>query len=203
MAIRAGTGDGPSTQHVDVAAASDVTRRFGEGRLRGGCLTGRLAVRKRRERMNRLFAALAGVLAACALVHTTAVADPTVASGGGRGTVDGTQAFSQFGFSVTRLADSSVQGSFNCLMAGASQFPGFTLMAVRGEVTSAAITASGASFSGAGMFQTGNQGKAPATFRVEVTAGGPGVGTLQLTLLTPFVFVLPTEEVLNGQISIH
>ena len=40
-----------------------------------------------------------------------------------------------------------------------------------------------------------------ATFHVEVTAGGPGVGTLQLTLLTPFLFVLPTEHVLVGQIS--
>jgi hypothetical protein len=152
--------------------------------------------------MKRFFAALAGVVAACALVPATAAAGPTVASGGGRGTVDGTP-FSQFGFSVTRFADGSVQGSFNCLMAGASQFPGFTLMAVRGQVASAAMTASGASFSGAGMFQTGNQGKEPATFHVKVTAGGPGVGTLQLTLLTPFVFVLPTEKVLNGRISIH
>jgi hypothetical protein len=153
--------------------------------------------------MKRFFAAVAGVMAACVLIPGAAAADPMVASGGGRGTVDGQQAFSQFGFSVTRQADGSVQGSFNCLMAGASQFPGFTLMAVRGQVTSAAMTASGASFSGVGMFQTGNQGKAPATFHVEVTAGGPGVGTLELTLLTPFVFVLPTEEVLNGQISIH
>jgi hypothetical protein len=154
-------------------------------------------------RMKRFLLALAGVAAACALVPATAAADPTVVSGGGRGTVDGTHAFSQFGFSVTRFADGSVQGNFNCLMAGGSQFPGFTLMAVRGQVTSATMTASGASFSGAGMFQTGNLGKAPATFQVEVTAGGPGVGTLQLTLLTPFVFVLPVEEVLNGQISLH
>jgi hypothetical protein len=152
--------------------------------------------------MKRVFAALAGVAAACALIPAAEAADPTV-SGGGRGTVDSAHPFSQFGFSVTSFADGSAQGSFNCLMAGASQFPGFTLMAVRGEVTSAAMTASRASFSGAGMFQTGNQGKAPATFHVEVTAGGPGVGTLQLTLLTPFVFVLPTEKVLDGQISIH
>jgi hypothetical protein len=153
--------------------------------------------------MKGLFAVLAAVVAACVLVPATPAADPTVASGGGRGTVDGIHPFSQFGFSVTHFADGSVQGRFNCLMAGASQFPGFTLMAVRGEVSSAVVTANGASFRGAGMFQTGNQGKAPATFHVEVTAGGPGVGTLQLTLLTPFVFVLPTEEVLNGQISIH
>src|SRR5437762_6958592 len=122
------------------------------------------------------------------------------AQGGGRGTVDGATPFSDFGFGVT-VDELGVQGHFNCLMAGSSQFPGFTLMAVRGQVTNAVITGTAASFDGTGMFQTGNQGKSPATFHVEVTAGGPGVGTLQLTLLTPFVFVLPTEHVLVGQIS--
>ena len=87
-------------------------------------------------------------------------------------------------------------------MAGASQFPGFTLMAVRGQVTNADINGDEATFDGAGMLQTGPDGKFPATFHVEVTAGGPGVGTLHLTLLTPFVFDLPTEHVLNGQIRI-
>ena len=124
------------------------------------------------------------------------------ANGGGRGTVDGTHAFSDFGFGVT-VGDGGVRGHFNCLMAGSSQFPGFTLMAVRGEVTNATIAADAASFDGVGMFQTGNQGKSPATFHVEVTGGGPGVGTLRLTLLTPFVFDLPTEQVMDGQISIH
>jgi hypothetical protein len=153
--------------------------------------------------MTRFLGALAGAVAACALIPATAAAGPAVANGGGRGTVDGEHAFSQFGFNVTRSADGSVRGSFNCLMAGASEFPGFTLMAVRGQVTSAAISGGSASFDGVGMFQTGNQGKSQATFHVEVTAGGPGIGTLKLTLLTPFVFVLPTEHVLNGQISIH
>lgn len=153
--------------------------------------------------MKRSFRLLASLVAACALVPAAAAAGPTIANGGGRGTIDGGSPFSQFGFSVTRSADGSVQGNFNCLMAGASQFPGFTLMAVRGQVTSAAISGNTGSFDGVGMFQTGNQGKSPATFHVEVTAGGPGVGTLQLTLLTPFVFVLPTEHVLNGHISIH
>jgi hypothetical protein len=32
---------------------------------------------------------------------------------------------------------------------------------------------------------------------------GPGVGTLHLTLLTPFLFDLPLEYVLKGQISIE
>jgi hypothetical protein len=154
--------------------------------------------------MARFFGALAGVVAACALIPATAAAGPAVANGGGRGTVDGTHPFSQFGFNVTRSADGSVRGSFNCLMAGASAFPGFTLMAVRGQVTSGAISGSAASFDGVGMFLApGVLDKADATFHVDVTAGGPGVGTLKLTLLTPFVFVLPTEHVLNGQIVIH
>jgi hypothetical protein len=49
----------------------------------------------------------------------------------------------------------------------------------------------------------GGRNEVVRLFDVRVTAGGPGVGTLQLTLLTPFVFPLPTEHVLNGQISIH
>jgi hypothetical protein len=130
-------------------------------------------------------------------------ATPEMANGGGRGTVDGATPFSQFGFHVARHADGSVTGHFNCLMAGASEFPGFDLMAVRGQVTNAVFAGDVVTFEGTGMFQTGNQGKSPATFRVVVTDGGPGEGTLQLTLLTPFEFVLPTEYVLNGQIDTH
>ena len=142
-------------------------------------------------------------VATLVLAPSSLAAGPSVANGGGHGTVDGTTAFSQFGFSLTKSDDGSVRGSFNCLMAGVSEFPGFTLMAVRGQVTNAVIGAGTASFDGAGMFQTGNQGKSPATFHAEVTAGGPGVGTLRLTLLTPFLFPLPTEHVLDGQIAIH
>src|SRR6266699_1256225 len=147
--------------------------------------------------MKRLVVALAGLLAACALV-------PVAATGGGRGTTDGVHAFSDFGFSVMRSNKGAVEGHFNCLMAGSSQFPGFTLMAVRGQVTHATMGASSASFDGVGMFLApGVFDKSAATFHVEVTAGGPGVGTLHLTLLTPFFFDLPVEHVLNGQISIH
>jgi hypothetical protein len=152
--------------------------------------------------VKRFCLSLAVASAACVLVPAAAAAGPAVANGGGHGT-DGTRPFSQFGFGVTRSADGSVQGHFNCLMAGATQFPGFTLMAVRGQVTSGTIGSGSASFDGAGMFQTGNQGKLPATFHVDVTAGGPGVGTLHLTLLTPFFFDLPIEQVMDGQISIH
>jgi hypothetical protein len=154
--------------------------------------------------MRRFCAALAGLAAALALVPAASAAGPAVANGGGRGTDDGVHPFSQFGFNVTRAADGSVNGHFNCLMAGASQFPGFTLMAVRGQVTEAIISASGATFKGVGMFLApGVMDKSEATFHVEVTPGGPGVGTLHLTLDTPFFFPLPLEYVLNGQISIE
>jgi hypothetical protein len=132
----------------------------GEHALHRPCVGSSLVVRGRKgESMKRSFRVLAGLVAACALVPAAAAAGPTIANGGGRGTIDGGSPFSQFGFSVTRSADGSVQGNFNCLMAGASQFPGFTLMAVRGQVTSAAISGNTASFDGVGMFQTGNQGK--------------------------------------------
>jgi opacity protein-like surface antigen len=155
--------------------------------------------------MKRLVAALAVLIAACALVPAaSSAAGPVAATGGGRGTVDGVHAFSDFGFSVMRSSGGAVQGHFNCLMAGSAQFPGFTLMAVRGQVTHATMEASSASFDGVGMFLApGVFDKSAATFHVEVTAGGPGVGTLHLTLLTPMFFDLPVEHVLHGQISIH
>ncbi|TDO50099.1 hypothetical protein EV643_105330 [Kribbella sp. VKM Ac-2527] len=154
--------------------------------------------------MRRVLALTAVVLAAVMLVAAPVqAAAPEMVNGGGRGTVDGVTPFSQFGFQVSRHADGSVTGHFNCLMAGASEFPGFDLMAVRGRVTDATFAGDEVTFEGTGMFQTGNQGKSPATFLVVVTEGGPGEGTLQLTLLTPFEFVLPTESVLNGRIDVH
>lgn len=150
--------------------------------------------------MKRLFFIL--TVTTLAFAQPSLAGAPSGANGGGHGTVDGTTAFSQFGFGVTKSIDGSVHGSFNCLMAGASQFPGFTLMAVRGEITSAVISGNEATFDGAGMLQTGPDGKFPATFHVKVTAGGPGVGTLHLTLLTPILFDLPNEHILNGQIRI-
>jgi hypothetical protein len=155
--------------------------------------------------MKRLAGVLAALLAACALVPVvSSAAGPAAVTGGGRGTVDGVDAFSDFGFSVVRSSTGAVEGHFNCLMAGSSQFPGFTLMAVRGRLTQATIAASTASFDGVGTFLApGVFDKSPASFHVEVTAGGPGVGTLHLTLLTPIFFDLPVEHVLSGQISIH
>jgi opacity protein-like surface antigen len=151
--------------------------------------------------MRRLL--LVFVLAAVCVTPAAAANGPVHVNGGGRGTVDGVNAFSQFGFQVSQAADGSVLGHFNCLMAGSSRFDPFTLMAVRGEVTNLSISGGMATFEGSGMLQTGNQGKSSATFRVVVTEGGPGVGTLQLTASTVLgLVVLPTEDVLTGHISV-
>jgi hypothetical protein len=152
--------------------------------------------------MRRLLPVLVILLAV--LPPAAAATSPENVNGGGRGTVDGVIPFSQFGFQVSKAADGGVRGHFNCLMAGSSRFPPFTLMAVRGQVTSLSVSGNTATFEGAGMLQTGNLGKSPATFRVVVTEGGPGVGTLQLTALTTPLgeVVLPTEDVLAGHIAV-
>src|SRR5205823_985042 len=120
------------------AAGAEILKRFTHSDRFGASVTlpgGRA--------MKRLVGALAALLAAWALVVPAAswAAGPIAATGGGRGTVDGVHAFSDFGFSVMRSTDGFVAGHFNCLMAGSSQFPGFTLMAVRGQVTHATMGA--------------------------------------------------------------
>ena len=152
---------------------------------------------------------VAGAILAAALAPAAVGA---VANGGGRGTVDGVSPFSQFGFGVIGEG-ADTRGHFNCLMAGSAQFPGFTMMAVRGQVRAATIAGAAATFSGMGtllynFLGAGETQKADVTFNVTVTEGGAGVGTLQLTVIgVPFVpggvAAFPPEHVLSGQITIH
>ena len=140
------------------------------------------------------------------LVPSHAVAaGSTQVNGGGRGTRDGVNPFSQFGFGVSIAPGGSAQGHFTCLMAGSSVFPGFEpLMKVDGEVSSGSVSvaAGTATFSGSGTLNLGPSGRMPAVFHVDVTEGGAGVGTFRLTVTTPD-FPLPTETVLHGGITIH
>jgi len=148
--------------------------------------------------------ALIAIVAALAYAPAAVAAGPVVANGGGIGTLDGVTPFSHFGFGVT-FSGGSVQGQFNCLMAGNAAFPGFEpLMKVSGAVTSGTVNAAlgTAAFDGSGTLNLGPSGRMPATFHVEVREGGPGVGTLHLTVLSP-PFPVPPEHVLHGYISIH
>jgi hypothetical protein len=167
--------------------------------------------------MRRLNTVVPLLLAATVLLAPSAFAgDSILVNGGGTGSLSatGTPPFSQFGMGVRILDDGTAAGHFNCLMAGRSAFPGFQLMAVRGSAASGTATTTTASFSGAGTLLynfTGGDGgtqKADVTFSVNVTEGGEGVGTLQLTVFgVPFVpggvAAFPPERVSSGQIAIH
>jgi hypothetical protein len=156
--------------------------------------------------MRRLAAViLIAVVALAASGEAAAASASPIANGGGRGSVDGVTPFSQFGFGVRFGAAGAASGSFNCLMAGSSAFPGFEpLMQVSGSVTggSVDVAAGTASFTGSGTLNLGPSGRMDALFLVSVREGGPGVGKLHLTVLAPF-FPVPEETVLTGQISIH
>jgi hypothetical protein len=164
----------------------------------------------------RLITVVLVLVATGALVPSSVAGGPTVVNGGGNGSssATGTPPFSQFGVGVRILGEGATAGRFNCLMAGRSAFPGFQMMAVRGSVTTGTATSTTASFSGAGTLLynfTGGDGrtqKSDVTFSVNVTEGGPGVGTLQLTVIgVPFVrggvAAFPPEFVASGQITIH
>jgi hypothetical protein len=156
--------------------------------------------------MRRLAAVIIIAVVALAASGEAAAASPSpIANGGGRGSVDGVTPFSQFGFGVRFGAAGAASGSFNCLMAGSSAFPGFEpLMKVSGSVTggSVDVAAGTASFTGSGTLNLGPSGRMDALFLVSVREGGPGVGKLHLTVLAPF-FPVPEETVLTGEISIH
>jgi hypothetical protein len=143
-------------------------------------------------------------------------AGPIVVNGGGTGSwaPGGTPPASQFGMGVKIRGGGVAAGHFECLMAGRSAFPGFQLMSVQGRVTGGTATDTTASFSGSGTLLynfTGGDGrtqKADVTFSVNVTEGGPGAGTLQLTVVgVPFVpggiAAFPPEWVSSGQIRVQ
>ncbi len=168
--------------------------------------------------MKRLATLLVAVLVvAITLWPQSMAAQSTVKiNGGGTGTFgvdldgDGDVDGSQFALGITLQADGSAQGHFECLMAGRSKMDGplmtFHLMAVEGPVTSGSVNGDGSiTLSGTGSVKM-NNGRGPTTltgmtFIVKVAAGGPGKGTLELTV--PGVITLPTENVSTGQITIH
>src|SRR5439155_9299491 len=105
----------------------------------------------------------------------------------GDGDIDGSHSC----FTAVIASDGSARGHFTCLMAGNANFLGLHLMAVQGPVTSGALD--GRSFSGTATVKVLNAfcPGVQSIFRdipfvVSVTPGGPGVATLQLTVLGVF-----------------
>jgi hypothetical protein len=156
--------------------------------------------------VKKLLLAAAVLVTIGVLGPATAVAGaPVVVSGGGTATFDGIHPGSQFGMGVV-FRGGTVQGHFNCVMAGRSAVPGLRLMKVDGQVTagSANPAAGTATFVGMGTLHM-NNAKSQVAFTVKVTRGGPGVGTLQLTVNGPPVgsLKLNVEHVATGGISVR
>jgi hypothetical protein len=148
---------------------------------------------------------------------------PLIVNGGGTGTFaadldgDGDVDGSHFGLGVV-FSGASVRGHFECLMAGNADILGLPLMAVEGKVTggSADRAAGTAILSGTATVNLGGgvifRG---VPFSVSLSAGGPGAGGLQLTVLGAFDGVpgdvapgngnydLPAETVATGAIRMH
>jgi hypothetical protein len=153
----------------------------------------------------------------------TPAAAPTMVTGGGTGTFntdldgDGDIDGSHFGFAVIQGAGASARGHFMCQMAGNADFLGLKLMLVEGRISSASFNADGSvRFSGSGSVNLANGTVFRGVpFTVSVTAGGPGTGTMQLTVIGAFDGVpgdtltgdgnysLPVETVATGLITIH
>lgn len=174
--------------------------------------------------MKRLVILLATALAIALTLapYPVAAQGTTRATGGGTGTFnadldgDGDIDGSQFGMGVV-IRGNTAGGHFECLMAGRSDILGLPLMAIEGKVDAGTADADGsASFSGTASVNLANgQIFRDVPFTVRVTAGGAGIGTLQLTVIGVFDGVpgdtltgngnydLPIETVNSGKIQIH
>jgi len=164
------------------------------------------------------------VVATAALLAPIATADrPVVVSGGGTGTFfadldgDGDIDGSHFGLGVT-FKGGVARGHFECQMAGNADFLGLRLMAVEGNVTDGWVNAAAgtAMLEGVATVNLATEGAVRGIpFRVLLTAGGPGAGQFQLTVIGEFAGVpgdtdltngnydLPVETVATGQIRIR
>ena len=155
-------------------------------------------------------------------VGPSGAAQLTMVTGGGTGTFnadldgDGEIDGSHFGFALMKNPGGVILGHFMCQMAGNEDFLGLKLMLVEGRVSSASFTPASVTFGGTGSVNLANGTVFTSVpFTVTVSAGGPGVGTMQLTVIGAFDGVpgdtipgdnnysLPVETVATGLISIE
>ena len=95
---------------------------------------------------------------------------------------------SYFGFDVRLERDGAASGYFVCAMAGQFDFLDLPAMVVYGPVTQGSITADErGTFGGVGSVDLGNdQVLHEVSYSVAVTGGGPGEGSLTLTVFGAF-----------------
>jgi hypothetical protein len=112
-------------------------------------------------------------------------------SGGGTATI------SQVAFNVT-IEGSAASGSFNCLMAGRSEFGSLHLMKVQVEPTAATVTGSQVRFSGPGFLIVDGEKTQP--IQVQVWAD---VATQQFQLTVVKVMAMLPEKMLTGHFELR
>lgn len=173
--------------------------------------------------MRRLLTTLAVATAAVMVVPVAVAEAPVHVTGGGTGTFfadldgDGDIDGSHFGLGAS-FAGGAMRGTFMCQMAGNADILGLPLMAVEGRITggSASAATGTAVLTGAATVNLGDAGRfRNVPYRVELWAGGPGVGRLKLTVIGAFDGVpgdtvpgngnydLPVETVATGRISVR
>lgn len=139
-------------------------------------------------------ASLIGSLAVLLLILSAApvsAASSLHLSGGGTATI------SQVAFNVT-IEGSAASGSFNCLMAGRSEFGSLHLMKVQAEPTAATVTGTKVSFSGPGFLIMDGDKTQP--IHVQVMAD---VLTQQFQLTVVNVMKMPAEKMLTGHFELR
>ena len=164
-----------------------------------------------------------GAIAGLILAGPAGGDGPLVVNGGGAGTFaadldgDGDVDGSRFGLGATIRAGGAAQGHFECLMAGDSDILGLSLMAVEGKVmTGSADVAGTATLGGVGTVNLANGTLFRGVpFTVQLKTGGPGSGSLKLTVIGAFDRVpgdsvpgngnydLPWERVVHGRIDVR
>lgn len=169
--------------------------------------------------MRRLTLVLLAAILLAPMARPVAAQATTVSGGGqstfdadldGDGDVDG----SYFGLALTVRGD-AVEGHFVCAMWGNTDILDLAVMGVEGPVDRAEVRDGRVTFSGVGTVDLGTDDGffTDVPFEVVMTEGGPGKGTLQLTVIGAFDGVpgdtipgnnnydLPVETVSNGFIE--
>ena len=115
---------------------------------------------------------------------------------------------SVFAFNVTIGNDGSVKGDCQYVMAGRTDFDGMGPQVMHNPVTSARVNADGSvTFYSKGLLRTWKGQALDVEMLVTVTAGGAGVGTIQVTFTIPAYGLdhapFPVQTLASGQVKIR
>ncbi len=161
--------------------------------------------------------ALLGLTLATALLASNAWAGPVRIQGGGIAVFNDDVVFdsdledtdgSAFGFNVVIADDGSVTGHLRYMMVGRTDFDGLGPQVMHNPVSDAKVNADGSiTIYSKGLLHNWKGQFHEAEIALTITAGGPGVGTIQATSTIPafglFNAPFPLQTLVSGQIEIR